>query len=32
MVQKLDASENTGHCQVAFEGGMTTLRRDFFVV
>jgi hypothetical protein len=24
-VQKLDTPENTGHCQVGFEGGMTTL-------
>jgi hypothetical protein len=33
MVQKLFASENTGHCQVGFEGGgMTTLRGDFFVM
>jgi hypothetical protein len=30
MVQKLDASETPGHFQVGFEGGMTTLRGDFF--
>ena len=27
---KLDSSENTGHFQVGIEGGMTTLRGDFF--
>jgi hypothetical protein len=30
--KKLDSSENTGRSQAGIEGGMTTLRGDFFVM